>query len=387
MKNIQKQIFLSILALALVLAPSHIQAAAGYTVEVDSKWKSSITEGATMTDPYSYSEQTVKETVRYIVRINTDPMPTDTVDVTISVTSGPCAILKVTSSSKGPGGPFTYNYNQSSNTETFNAALGVTARGFHVHAIDDNVYTGNRTCTVGFTTKSNDEAYAAVKPASQSFTVKDNETKPAPAPAPKPSQPPKDAAPEPPEIPGVILLDPSGNEIPQNSDDDQPVSFKTGEDVTISGKTVPNGEVKLYIFSEPREDTTTADENGDWTYTIKGLEAGDHRVEAEVTDPATGKTSERGEVLAFHVEQAEAAEESTATGDPSIASDDNNTNIGYLLAVIGFIVVSGLAGGYWWWKKRPVKASPTAVTTEETPTPETKPEDEDKADENPPSAK
>lgn len=82
---------------------------------------------------------------------------------------------------------------------------------------------------------------------------------------------------------------------------DEKPSIKQHEPLHLSGKTVPNGVVTIYVFSEPKKYTATADKDGNWSYEVTGLPAGDHHIEAEVTDPATGKTSPRAQVLAFSV--------------------------------------------------------------------------------------
>jgi hypothetical protein len=82
---------------------------------------------------------------------------------------------------------------------------------------------------------------------------------------------------------------------------DEVPTIKSGEPVSLSGKTVANGVITVYVFSEPKKYTVTADKDGNWSYVVSGLEPGDHHVEAEVTDPASGKTSSRAQVLAFKI--------------------------------------------------------------------------------------
>ncbi len=87
----------------------------------------------------------------------------------------------------------------------------------------------------------------------------------------------------------AVIVDSEGNEL--KAGEDKPVTLDEHEKIEISGTTVSNGQVKLYIFSEPQEGATIADGQGSWSYTIESIEPGNHRVEVEVTDPATGKVS------------------------------------------------------------------------------------------------
>lgn len=95
-------------------------------------------------------------------------------------------------------------------------------------------------------------------------------------------------------------------------------SFDSDSTIVLSGKTIPNATVRLYIFSTPREAIVQADENGVWSYSIENLEPGVHRVETVVTDPATKQESDRIELLAFNILQPnESLSESSAAVEPS----------------------------------------------------------------------
>jgi hypothetical protein len=84
---------------------------------------------------------------------------------------------------------------------------------------------------------------------------------------------------------------------------DEKVALESGDSLKLSGQTVPYGKVTLYLFSKPRTFETTADQMGNWEYTIADIPAGEHHIEAEVTDPATEKTSERTQVVALSVDR------------------------------------------------------------------------------------
>jgi hypothetical protein len=79
------------------------------------------------------------------------------------------------------------------------------------------------------------------------------------------------------------------------------IEIKDNEPLVLSGATIPNGVVTLYIFSEPSKAIITADNSGKWAYAINELPDGQHHVEAEVTDPSTGQTSTRTKLFAFTI--------------------------------------------------------------------------------------
>lgn len=117
-------------------------------------------------------------------------------------------------------------------------------------------------------------------------------------------------------------------------------TVKSNEPVELSGKTVPNGVVSIYVFSTPKKYTVTADKDGNWSYKVAGLPVGDHHIEATVTDPATGKTSAQVKVLAFTVSKAATATKQAA----SVSKSSNNSNLGAALGVSLFIIFAGVVG-------------------------------------------
>jgi hypothetical protein len=201
-------------------------------------------------------------------------------------------------------------------------------------------------------------------PQSVSLTFKSVAASPSPAPAPKPKAPaPTPApAPEPPKTPEAATLQIAGKDVADKNN----ITVENNKPFELKGKTVANGIVKLYIFSTPREATVTADAEGNWAYTIEGLEPGSHHVEAEVTDPATQKTSARGTLAAFTVQEAKKAAP-VATAIPA-----KKTSKAWLLwTACGLLLVAGAT--LWWWlrkrnKKAPDSAPPTdTITPPQTP--------------------
>lgn len=171
--------------------------------------------------------------------------------------------------------------------------------------------------------------------------------------------PPKKTAPAPAPTP-VEVAPPAALSTSSLVVGDQPVSDASNIVVTeekplvLSGKTVANGVVKLFIFSEPKEASVTADAEGNWTYTVAGLEPGAHHIEAEVTDPATSKTSARATLVAFEVAEPIAKTQ--------VATPEKKSNKIWWFIVGGaaFLTAAGLA--VWWFWLRKKLASPTLPT-------------------------
>lgn len=75
----------------------------------------------------------------------------------------------------------------------------------------------------------------------------------------------------------------------------QELNVGTHEILTIKGSTDPGGSVKIYIYSDPKTFIVNSDNNGNWSYQIKGLSEGEHHVEVveldkngnEITRPST----------------------------------------------------------------------------------------------------
>lgn len=169
----------------------------------------------------------------------------------------------------------------------------------------------------------------------------------APAPKPVTAAPVEAAAPVAPET--TIEVDGAAIKA-----DDKP-TIAHNEPLFLSGKTIPNGVVTIYVFSEPKKYTATADKDGNWSHEVSGLPAGDHHIEAEVTDPATGKTSPRAQVLAFSiVKSTQPATASPTTLAHDIADTDGSRTMPKLLAMVagGVAVLAGLIiAGLWKFKR------------------------------------
>jgi hypothetical protein len=126
------------------------------------------------------------------------------------------------------------------------------------------------------------------------------------------------------------------------------ITFDEAKPLVLSGTTVPNGVVTLAIHSTPKTVTTTADKDGHWSYTVNGLEPGDHYVEATVTDPATNKTSDSAKLLSFKL---------TAHKTPAVAhATPASKKQSYVPLIVGLaVVVVALLGSATWFLWRRLK--------------------------------
>lgn len=122
-------------------------------------------------------------------------------------------------------------------------------------------------------------------------------------------------------------------------------TVQSNKAINLSGVTVPNGVVTLYIFSTPRTATVTADATGKWTYEIVDLEPGSHHVEAEVTDPATKLTSARATLASFKIAAAPVAAKTVTTPPAKKASL-------WPWIAGGVLFILAVAGGMFIWVRR-----------------------------------
>lgn len=300
----------------------------------------------------------------------------DTNNVTYSIkTSDPASFIpKVTaagdqdcnigfdSSGKGGGG-FTIGSTQDLYPYSNSATI------FSIHPVDDTDAEGVHSCTVSFSVTSSDPEYALSIP-SITVSINDDEPTPSAPVAEEPAQQPVEVS----NSPGTAepnQQDEEKNdvqvELPDGitsiefndkaGDDFASSQLQEGEAISISGVATPNALVKLYIYSEVREAEVTADSNGAWSYTVEGLEAGDHRIEAEVTDPVSGQTSERTQVIAFEIAQisSDAGEqvesrEITKVAASSEESSEESSSLMLAALLITLAVVVGLA--VWWFVRK-----------------------------------
>lgn len=198
-------------------------------------------------------------------------------------------------------------------------------------------------CGGGFNPQSVNMTFTAVAKAPTSTPVKTDTNSTSTTPT---------TAPQAPSAPTVSSIKVSGTK----EDASKPISVASNKPLVLSGKTVPNGIVTLTIHSAPKTVATTADKNGDWTYTVTGLSPGSHYVEASVKDPVTNQTSPVAKLLSFTVTAAKTA----STAAAPTATPAKKSSLGSIVVII--IILAVLAGGGWYgwqWrqKKKPAPIS------------------------------
>jgi hypothetical protein len=325
-------LFTSILLIALLCIPLvrklYAQAAPTFSLDLNAGSSTTLQEGA----PLDGSSPGMT-----FFLVHYSPQPPSGTDVTLNLTSG-CQFAS--------GGIDPFHKTGSSNTGPASAS----GWGIGVTSDDDNVYQGVHSCILSGTLTSSDSAYNGLKAAPVVITILDNEVAPTPAPtstptttqkpkvntAPKPTAATTSTPPTPISIDTVKIND---NKV---SSEDGLVTYDFKQPIILSGKTIANGQVTLYIYSEPRMAVIKANTNGDWSYTISDLEPGDHRIEAETKDPTTGLTSSRTELVKFAVKQA-AATATPKTTNQTVPQVSKKGNFNLLFLALPVIILGGLA--------------------------------------------
>jgi hypothetical protein len=134
---------------------------------------------------------------------------------------------------------------------------------------------------------------------------------------------------------------------PTAPDKNSTLSYPKGEKITLTGFTTPNAKVKLYIFSTPREAEVTSDAAGKWEYILTNMEAGDHHVEAAVTNPTTGAVGTRSTIATFAVA-------STPQIQAKAQAKPSTKHTGRVLLIVGILILAaaGYIGWYWWHHRK-----------------------------------
>lgn len=279
--------------------------------------------------------------------------PSSSVSVT-ATTNGQCRFLNV-SGGKGGGGSVTQGSTQQ--TVTFNADTSSSALNYlYIGAVEDSKVEGNHTCTITHSVSTADAQYSGKTVGNVSVTIFDNDingtptnsntAKPATS---TPNNAQTTTSPKiQPSLEGSNLSEIKLNDNELVGDSKPVIGF--GQPLVLKGKATPNATVKLYIFSEPRTATVVADANGNWSHTENGLEPGDHHVEAEVIDAATGVAGKRVEIARFSVDNTK---DSATIASVSATPKNSRTK---LFVAGGLLLAAVIAGGafiLWRMKKLP----------------------------------
>lgn len=341
------------LVIDVLWAASSVHAAIGLSLQVS---PSSFSPRSTALE---LGTPTIAQTVN--LQAQYASAPGDGTVVKISVSSQ-CLVADYAKGGFGSAG--------SSATTTFNAFN--TAFSVYVWGVDDTKHEGTHSCSATVTTtSSNPEANGVT--AAATITIEDNDSAPAPTPStakPKPTPAPA-AAPVTKEVappPAIPVASVKVNDQTNTVTEGQAPSFEANTPVALSGTTIPNGKVKLYIFSELRTAEVTADAQGNWNYSVADLEPGDHHVEAEVTDPATGKTSPKVELARFKVNAA-TTQSSGVTASQGKPKSKVPVIIGVTLGILA-LAAGGFFGVRWWrHKKATSRTNPaeTSIKPDDTP--------------------
>ena len=115
----------------------------------------------------------------------------------------------------------------------------------------------------------------------------------------------------------------------------KPLLIDQNKPITLTGQTAPYATVTLTIHSDPYTVTVMADANGIWSYTIYGLPAGSHYVEAIITDTKTQKVLASKVLISFTIRAEKRVEAHFF---------DNNFNKLAVIsaAIVGMLVLKGL---------------------------------------------
>lgn len=122
------------------------------------------------------------------------------------------------------------------------------------------------------------------------------------------------------------------------------IIVSSGQELKLSGQTISNGLVTLTIHSvQPKTVSTTADSNGDWSYTIStsSLASGSHYVQASVEDPASKQSSSQITILSFKINPTMSRTHVVTVAKKSSATRD------VIYGLIALVVVALIALALW----------------------------------------
>jgi hypothetical protein len=296
-------------------------------------------------------------------KMDSQGQPTSDISYTLSA-SGNCSLP----TAQGGGKDGATTYSNFSKTKVYKHATSDSATSYqmtvYVRADDDNVHTANAKCTISGSSSSIDSRYSGLSVPKQTFTITDNDLSTTSSSSSTSSntstntdsttgetEENNEPATEVIVVDGLKILRQDGSEI----DPKKKFSLTSGEAFVFEGKTKPKGKVVLTVFSEPKEYTTTADQEGDYRIEVSGLPIGEHHAEIVTTDPATGKISKPITVAQFSVVSSAI---NLLNNAEEIKSQGAGRSISPILIVILIVVfVASVIGGFYVYKKRRSKVS------------------------------
>ena len=127
--------------------------------------------------------------------------------------------------------------------------------------------------------------------------------------------------------------------------------------LVLSGVATPNSTVLIYVFSEPLVLSTTADDQGNWSYSLEDpLAEGEHEVYALV-DKGDGEY-ERSPVASFFIGTAEASEENPdglsldLIAEPTIEASNRSVNLYVAATIVTVVFVGAVLSVYFAYHKK-----------------------------------
>lgn len=126
------------------------------------------------------------------------------------------------------------------------------------------------------------------------------------------------------------------------------------EALKISGKSKPNSQVLVYVFSEPLVITTSTDASGNWSYTLEDpLAPGNHEVYA-VVDKGDGQY-QKTDPFSFVIGKAQASAENPSGLSLALENDptpiQSNRSLYIYLGVFGVLIFIGLLFTVWLYRR------------------------------------
>jgi hypothetical protein len=168
---------------------------------------------------------------------------------------------------------------------------------------------------------------------------------------------------------GFVPVQPS---LVKNQEQTKDVAVDKTENITqgstiklnFKGRAKPNTVVLLYVYSEPLVLSTTADKNGDWSYSLEDpLQPGDHEVYA-VVDKGDG-TYQRSSVFDFAIAKASASASNPngysleLSPIQATAKDSTKLNIIYIggIGLLTMVMLGATVFGIVWRQRKKKKSA------------------------------